>query len=191
MNEVTHDRGVNAVLMKSWLLERFGAEGLAKVGEKLSPQAAEMLQKPVPGDWYPIQLVSEIYNAIFEEYDSSHPGILTDYGRFAADRSVKGFLRYLARLMTMESLIKRMSAFWKQYHKGGGISAGEFCEDGDLKTTLITVAGFKLGVPGCQAIKGYIEGLIPLAKVKDVEVVEKSCIYRGDGSCTWLASWRQ
>jgi predicted hydrocarbon binding protein len=189
MSKVTHERGINGVLIKNWLKERFGTQGLDAINHKLSPKASGMLQDPVMSDWYPAELVAEIFKAIEYEYKDRYPDILVEYGRYAADKSVKGFLRYLARLITIETLTKRMMAFWKQYHKGGSISAGEFAEAPGRKMTVVTVEGFEFGPPGCEVIQGYLEALIPFANVKDVKVKEKTCIYKGDLQCSWEVSW--
>ncbi|NLI97391.1 hypothetical protein GX441_01880 [bacterium] len=189
MSKVTHERGVNAVLVKNWLSDRFGSEGLEKILAKLGFDARAMISEPKASEWYPAALMEEVYKVIDEELGRRYPEILVDYGRYAADKSVKGFLRYLTRLINIEMLIKRMPAFWKQYHKGGNIDAGEVSDTPDRQSTIISVDGFELGPAGCQAIRGYIEGILPMANVRDVKVKEKSCIYKGDESCTWQASW--
>lgn len=189
MTKVTHERGINGVLIKNWLKERFGTQGLDIINGKLSTNASVMLLEPVMSDWYPAGLVAEIFTTIGNEYKDKYPDILVEYGRYAANQSVKGFLRYLARLITIETLTKRMMAFWKQYHKGGSISAGAFSEAQGREKTLITVEGFELGSSGCEVIQGYLEALIPFANVKGVKVKENTCIYQGNSQCSWEVSW--
>lgn len=164
-------------------------EGLRNVMGKIGDRSRTMLEDPVLNEWYPVSLVKEVFETIHDLYDPNCPGILVEYGRFAAERSLKGFLRYLTRLLTIEQLTKRMAAFWKQYHQGGSINAGKVEKEGDLKIITVTVKGFNLGLPGCQVITGYLEGLIPMTKVTDVKVEEKTCVYRGDHACSWKVSW--
>ncbi len=158
---------------------------------RIGAESKAMLEDPVLNRWYPVSQVREVFDSIYNLYEKDHPGILIEYGRFAAERSLKGFLRYLARLLTIEQLTKRMGAFWKQYHQGGSISAGKVEEEGNSRTITVMVSGYDLGIPGCQVITGYLEGLIPMANVKDVKVTEKTCIHRGDRACSWEASWKK
>jgi predicted hydrocarbon binding protein len=191
LEDVTFERGINAFLLKNWLMERFGMDGLRNVMGKISTGARAMLEDPVLNKWYPVSEVREVFETIHNLYAEDNPGILVEYGRFAAERSLKGFLRYLARLLTIEQLTKRMGAFWKQYHQGGFISAGKVEEKGDSRTITVTVSGYSMGISGCRVITGYLEGLIPMANVRDVEVKEKTCIHRGDRTCSWEVRWKK
>jgi len=186
MKAIIREKGVNAFLIRLWLKENYGESGLANMIARLSQDSKEMLIAPVSSEWYPVVLLKETYSAMSDAYGTSK---LTEYGRFAAEHSLKGFLRYLTRFLSMQQLIKRMGAFWKQYHKGGGISAGEVYLNGDRKEVTVTVRARELGKAGCDVIQGYLEGLIPLTKVTDPRIQKQTCIHKGDEVCTWLVSW--
>jgi hypothetical protein len=185
----THMRGVNAALIKKWLLQRFGEETLAQISAKISPEARKMLETPVPNEWYPAPLTREIYKVLDEELSPQHPDALFDYGRFSAEQSISGFLRYLTRFVTVQQLIRRAQAFWKSYNKGGSIEAGAVTEENGRKKSVVTIRGSGVGASGCKVLQGYLEVLIAKTGVRDLKVEKKTCIYKGDEACSWEVSW--
>ncbi len=188
-NIVTHDRGVTAGLVKSWLKLRFGEERLKTVLGKLSPDARDMLENTSSNHWYPISLMKELYSVIYKEFEAEDPKALRDHGRFAAERSATGLLRYLMKFIDMDTIIKRMNTFWKHYHKGGEIVAGELVEQSGRKRRLISIHGYDPGEPGCLIQEGYFEAIAERAGAKRIEVKKKSCIHHGDSCCSWELSW--
>jgi len=188
-NLQTKDRGVTPRYIRMWIVERFGQEGLARVLARLSPDAKDMLTKPVPHEWYSVELSRELYEALDAEFTPRNPDALPAVGRFVARRSVKGFLRYLVRLVSVEKIIERISAIWHRYHDGGKIEAGEISEREGRKQGLLTVTDYDAGKEWCTIMAGYIEGMVVSAGARDVTVEKKACIHRGDEVCSWLVSW--
>jgi len=183
------EHGVNLVLVSMWLKERSGEEGFNEIKNKLSPKTCEDIENPSPGEWYPVSCMREIFDAVAAEFCPRYPDALVDYGRFAAEKSVKGFLRYLTRFLSMNQLIKRMGAFWKQYHKGGSLTAGEVTEENGRRKVLVTVQSSELGTNACQVIHGYLHGVIPLTNVSNIKIEKLTCVHKGNDSCSWLVSW--
>lgn len=148
-----------------------------------------MLSEPVPADWYPVHLMKEVYQAVDDEFTSDDPDSLIKMGRFVAEASIKGFLRYLARLLTVEQLIKRVGRFWKHYHKGGSIEAEEYKDEQGRKKGVVRIYGYPGGEAGCKAIQGYIEAILAIAGARELRVEKKTCIHKGDDYCSWDISW--
>jgi predicted hydrocarbon binding protein len=186
---VTHEKGIIPFLIKSWLMDRFGVDGLEKVMKRLSPQASELLNNYSLSQWYPVELIREMYEAIEDEFSERYPDILKDHGKYGAQRSVQGVLRYLARLLNINSLVQRMGAFWRQYHKGGSIKGSRVVQEGDRKNIVVTVRGYDLGPPGCKVVEGYLVGIVSLAGARNLNVDKQTCIHEGAEACSWLVSW--
>ncbi len=186
----THIRGVNAALAKKWLLERFGEETFSKICEKISPEACQMLRDPDPNEWYVVSLTREVYEAIDQELGRANPLVLEEFGRFEVEQSVKGFLRYLARFLTVQQLFNRAKAFWKSFNRGGGIDTGPVIEEGDRKKSTVFIRGSRIGSSGCRVLEGYIEHLIARTGVHDIKVAKKACVNKGDNVCSWEVSWK-
>jgi predicted hydrocarbon binding protein len=186
----THIRGVNAVLAKKWLLECFGEETYKTICDRISPDARQMLQDPDPNEWYEVSLTKEVYDAMDRELGRENPLALEEFGRFEVEQSVKGFLRYLARFLTVQQLFNRAKAFWKSFNRGGGIDTGPVIEEADRKKSTVFIRGSKIGSAGCKVLDGYIEHLIAQTGVQDIKVEKKACVNKGDKVCSWEVSWK-
>lgn len=189
VTEVTHERGVNAGLIKAWLEIKQGEGALDAIAARISPDARGMLTNPATNRWYPVALIREIYQAVHDEFAADDPRVLVDYGRFAADRSATGLLRYLMKLIDMDKIIKRMGTFWKHYHKGGKITAGELVEVDGRKKRVVTIHGYDATPPGCLIQEGYFESISVRAGARNVRIEKKECIHKGDEACSWEVSW--
>ncbi|NLI97399.1 hypothetical protein GX441_01920 [bacterium] len=188
-SEVTHDSGINAALMKKWIITRFGEGKLESILSELSAEAGTMLEKPSPNEWYPAHLLTEIYLVAHKQLGKDNPRILLEYGRFAAEESTSSLLRYLVRFISMDTAINRMRAFWKHYHKGGEIKAKEMDEIAGRKRRLISISGYFPGEPGCQVQEGYFLYIAEKTGVSKPRVEKKTCVYHGDSCCSWEVSW--
>ncbi|MBN2378736.1 hypothetical protein JXM67_02905 [candidate division WOR-3 bacterium] len=190
MEEIsTYIRGVNSVLLKKWLSERFGEETLNEICAVISPEAGEMLRNPDPNEWYPVSLTKEAYEAIDRKLTPKYPQALQDFGRFEVEQSVKGFLRYLARFLTVQQLFKRAKAFWKSYNRGGFIETDPVIEEEGRKKSKVFIHGSRIGPAGCKVLSGFIELLVAQTGVHDIKVEKKTCIHKGDKVCSWEVSW--
>ena len=187
----THDRGVTPVFVKSWLEERHQRSDIEKIHKKLSPEAYNMITSPVGSTWYPLELIREIFNAIFDVLGEKDPRVLADYGYYAAERSITVFLRFLMKLIDTDKMVKRIGAFWKFYHNGGKMTAGELIQKSGHKERIISCYGYDAGEPFCLVFEGYARALTERAGGKNVLITKKNCIYKGDDCCSWLVSWTE
>ncbi|NLI97396.1 hypothetical protein GX441_01905 [bacterium] len=186
---VTHEKGVELFEIKAWLDKRYTPSDMEKISAKLSPEARNILLAPVGNEWYPIELVREIYNTIHEVLKDKDPRALVDYGRFSAEESTSGLLKFLMKFIDMDAVIKRMKAFWKHYHKGGKITSSELLEEKGRKKRIISFHGYDAGEPACLAPEGYLAVIGQRAGGKNVKVVKRECIHKGDDMCSWEVSW--
>ncbi|MBN2378737.1 hypothetical protein JXM67_02910 [candidate division WOR-3 bacterium] len=185
---VTHEKGVEAVLIKSWL-EQYYSSDMEEIIDKLSPDARDMITSPAANQWYPLELMKEVYTVIYEVTKEKDPKAIVDYGRFSAERSASGLLRFLMKFIDMNKLIERMKAFWKHYHKGGKITASELVEEAGRKKRIVAYHGYDAGQAACLAPLGYLKAIAERAGAKNVKVLEKTCIHKGDKVCSWEVSW--
>ncbi|MBN2378738.1 hypothetical protein JXM67_02915 [candidate division WOR-3 bacterium] len=185
----THDKGITPVRIKSWLEECYKQSDIEKIHKKLSPEAYKMLTSPVGNNWYPVELTREVYNTVTDVLGKRNPRVLIDYGYYSAQHSITGVLRFLMKLVDTNKIAKRMGAFWKFYHNGGKTTAGEVVEEGGRKKRTISYYGYDAGRYGCLVFEGYARALTEKAGGKNVTIVKKKCIYKGDDCCSWEVSW--
>ncbi len=186
---VTHDKGVEVFQIRDWLKQRASPEEMERIQEKLSPAAREMFSSPVVSEWYPVELIGELYTAIYDVFKDKDPRALVDYGRFSAEQSSSGLLKFLMKFIDMDTVIKRMKAFWKHYHKGGKITASDLAEEAGRKKRIIYFHGYDAGEAACLSPEGYLTVIAQRSGAKNVTVAKMGCIHKGDGVCSWEVSW--
>lgn len=172
-----------------WLLDRFGEDGLKRVLARLSPGAKAVLEKPVPHEWYPVALSREIYEKVEAEFIKENPDTFISLGSFIAEHSVKGFLMYMIRLISVETAITRLQAIWNRYHKGGTAKANVTRTEGKKKEGLLTVENYDAGEQWCKMMDGYTRTFLESIGAKNVSCKKRFCIHHGDDVCSWEVSW--
>jgi hypothetical protein len=187
---MNYNKGVFPASIRFWLNERFGEEGVSRVSANLSQEARKMFDNPESKEWYPEYLVKELYEVIDKEFGNTHPDAFKDYGSFNAERDAGGFLRYLMRFITMQVLLKRLGAFWKQYNRGAKIEMGPISTARGKKEVVLSVQDYDLGAKGCIVLEEYFKVLCGKTGAQDVQVVKNSCIHKGDDCCSWKLSWK-
>ncbi len=179
------DRGILPRYMKSWLIEKYGEDGLSKITKVLTPDAREMLLNSVPHEWYSSALIEEVYSVIQREFSADDPDVLISLGYFVGERSVKGFLSFLFRLASLETGLRRIKPLWEKFHKGG-IASGELIErNGKQIRGLFKVEGARPGECSCKVINGILKYMIAATGATQVNVEKKTCIYKDDSFCSW------
>lgn len=190
MNDITEERGINATLIRQYVKERFGADGVHRVAKRLSDGSRGMFLNTENSRWYPVELMREIYFAVDAEFAQEDPELFFKLGRYGAEESIKGFLRFLTRnLFSVEQLLKRTNAFWKSYHRGGEIRAGHVVKIGHRRMLEVITDGFNLTPQACQELEGWMESLTRLTGVTNIAVLKKTCVHKGDSVCSWEVSW--
>ncbi len=186
---VTHDKGVEVFQIKTWLEQRSSPLEVEKVYQRLGPEARDMFASPAANQWYPVELIRELYTAIFDVFKDKDPRMLVDYGRFSAEQSSSGLLKFLMRFIDMDTVIKRMKTFWKHYHQGGKITASELVEEEGRKKRIISFHGYDAGEAACLSPEGFLTVIAQRSGAKNVVVTKKACIHKGDDCCSWEVSW--
>ncbi|MBD3286643.1 hypothetical protein GF359_08645 [candidate division WOR-3 bacterium] len=189
--ERARDRGIFPRYTRLWLLERFGREGLNRVLNRISPQARAMLEKPVPQNWYPAEYMAEIYEAIEAEPESGGQKLLHDLGAFMAKRSMSGFLKYMVRLASVKQVINRLERIWLRYHDRGNAKGSITGKKGERYLGILSIEGYDAGPLWCKLMEGFIKAFLTQTGVRRVKTVEKTCLHKGDESCSWEISWKE
>jgi len=183
------EKGITSVFFRKYLINTVGQEPFRRLLEKLSLQARDMIEAPDPNRWYPVTLMRELYDTVYDVFGKEYPEILFNMGRFVSDESARGFLRYLTRLFSVTTLINRIGAFWKHYHRGGGIEAGESGRIDEKKQGFVTVYGYPTGQHGRTAMQGYIEAILERAGARSLKIERNPEKDNSDDTFSWLLSW--
>jgi hypothetical protein len=189
--KISQDRGIHARYTLMWVKERFGEDGVDRVAKTLTPRTRKMFLKPVPHEWYDAMMMGELFEAIGAEFTPDLPDALLELGRFIARRSIKGFLQYFVRVISVKTTIARSNAIWRRYHDSGSVET-TMLEDGpDPKKGLFIVRGYKTVPAWCTVHQGYIEGFLPYTNACNISVEKQNCVHKGDEYCSWMISWNE
>jgi predicted hydrocarbon binding protein len=185
------DRGIIAYDIVLWLKEKYGKEMLDKVIQRLSLEAAKMLSDPKTGDWYPVELMREVYDVLDEMFSKKEPRALESLGRFMADHGLRGFMRLAVSIMSVKTIVWRIGTLWSYYHEGGRADVPVIKDEGAHKEGVMTISGYDAGQGWCKLMGGYISFVVEATGAKDIKVEKKACISKGDPFCSWLVSWQE
>ncbi len=184
-----HDRGVIAYDIRLWISEQYGEASLAKVLDRLGPEAKLMLSSPLSNEWYPVELVREVYDVIDEIFTPGDPDALVSLGRLMAKHGIRGIIKLLVSLISVKTVIWRIDTLWNYFHKGGSVEVPIVREEGRHREGLLVVKDYDAGPGWCRLMIGYIETLIAATGAKNVAAQIQSCIHKGDEDCSWLVNW--
>lgn len=185
------DRGIIAYDIVLWLKEKYGGEMVGKIIERLSPEAAKMLSDPKPGDWYPVELMREVYDVLDEMFSEKEPRALESLGRFMADHGLRGFMRLVVSIISVKTIVWRISTLWNYYHEGGRAEVPVIKDEGAHKEGVMTISGYNAGQGWCKVMDGYISFIVEATGAKDIRVEKQTCLSKGDRVCSWLVSWQE
>lgn len=158
---------------------------------RLRPEAAAVLAHPVPHEWYPVDYLRAMYEAVESEFGTNHPEVMMSLGAFMAEASVTGFLKYMVRLISVETAINRLNAIWGRYHNDGTAKGRIISVEGNKKKGILTVEDYDGGELWCKLMDGFIRVFVAATGAKNVDSEKQTCIHKGEKNCSWLVSWEE
>ena len=136
-------------------------------------------------DLFPVAAVNRFTAAAAQEKGLPAETFARRAGRFAAEFSIKGAMRYLAALLTPAALLGRAGRLWSTIYSRGELVV----ETNEPTHTVIVLRNFPSEDVGCARITGWMEKLLEMSRVKNVHVRHIECAARGASACRWDARW--
>ncbi len=121
--------------------------------DKLSPELQKQIEIGIlMAAWYPFDYYAQLHRVIDQVMGTGDSKLLLDVGKYSAELAVQGVTKIFFKLGSVEFIIKRAAAVWRQ-HYTSGIMVPEFTEpkkvifyirefEEDSKEMMITVAGW-------------------------------------------------
>ncbi len=69
--------------------------------------------------WYPFEYYKELHRAIAQVMGKGDMKILAEVGRYSAEYAIKGVTRIFFKVGSVEFIIKRAAAVWRQHYNSG------------------------------------------------------------------------
>ncbi len=111
-------RGYILAATHGFLLHKAGETKGAEITAGLSPELKETLATVKPAGWYPVELFGELNRALVDNLsdgsEDSAREVLLECGRYMGREASNTFLRLLMKVMTPNTLAKKLPDFWKR-----------------------------------------------------------------------------
>lgn len=108
-------------------------------------------------------------------------------GRLSAQIDLQGIYEEQIRAGDPAVSLKRFETLWKLHHDSGEIEVTIECPG----RARVDLSGYALvSSDFCKSISGHIWGTLNQSGAEDILVSKSLCRARGDGVCSWQATWR-
>jgi hypothetical protein len=180
-------KGTYFVALKAFVVGRFGQPGWADLLARLSPEEREKVDAAHTMSWYDMALRLRATHALQETVGPAAPGVLTDFGRFEAERDLSTTQRLFLRLASPAYAMEKAGQYWRRFYDWGELKV---TREGKGKGTAEI-----LGMPFsdavyCTQFNAYMCRVFEMVGAKDVKATHIACRGRGDKTCLFEGSWR-
>jgi len=110
--------GSKIFLRRDFVRERFGGASWEAVLARVSEEDRRQIAATEPGAWYDVRLVERLHQALTDHLKADEP-LLTELGRFDADRELSTVYRWFVRLLRPSFAIRHMNLYWRRTHDTG------------------------------------------------------------------------
>ena len=173
--------GAKIFIRRDFVRERFGVPAWEAVLARISEEDRRQIAATEPGAWYDVHLVERLHQAIADQLKADD-ALLTELGRFDADRELSTVYRWFVRLLRPSFAIRHMNLYWRRTHDTGTWRSS-------LTGTEITAELRDWAVVNrawCITLMGYLGRALELfgGKLGPIEHTEcraeghEACIYR-------------
>jgi len=169
--------------------ETFGPESLDYWREQLPEESRRIFLREIDANaWYPLQegLVTPA-ERVLELFYGGNEAMARVLGYHNAEKAVRGFMKFLARLASPGALLRRANGIIRTYYRP--------CHS-EVTLNEKKRAGFRITeFPEMSAlveyrIQGWIEKALELSGARNPRVEIVSSLAGGDEYCEFMASWQ-
>jgi predicted hydrocarbon binding protein len=174
-----------------YFARHFGAAGLARVVEALSPEHAELVRGGLlVSDWYPLSLNEDLLacgerllgkrdGSLCEQIGraSGRKGLSTVHGAFASKVDAREI---------GPKMVRSTATLWRVHYDQGSFTT-IVLDDSSIESVL---EGIEVKEPWiCHVLTGYVAAHIEVLGGKNVSVTHVHCRSRRARECKWIARW--
>ncbi len=184
--EEAKTKGVAFANVRSFALERFGADGWEAVLQPLAPADREALLGFVPVGWYSLPLYARLIRTLDEVHGYGDLALVVQLGRFEAERDLTTIHRMFLRLANPAYAVEKLGEYWRRFHDTG---------DWDLtRENESHVTGYLdnwgcVDNALCRELVGYMGRMLELVGAKNVILEHPRCRALGADRCFFRCRW--
>jgi len=180
-------KGSFFVAMKQFVLERFGAEHWARVMETLPEEERAQIEAATSISWVDVEVRVHALHALQNVLNSRDPNLLTNMGRFEAEKDLSTTQRLFLRLANPGYAMQKAGQYWRRFHDWGGLEVERLSRQEARASVVDSVVADKLW---CIQFQAYMGRVFELVGAREVRMEHVKCRARGDDRCVFEGSWK-
>jgi len=178
-------KGVSLVHLRDYLVSHHGEEGLHQVLQALSPESAQVLNRPFATDWYPLKTMVAIERAIIDQFHGGDPREAYRFGQYDLERAVSRIYRIIFPLLDPTFLVKKSARLFQSMISQGRVRI----EQPNPRHLYVYLEELDpLDEVYCNDWRGSLIGMFKACGV-DCEVRHDECRLRGAPHCRYQVTW--
>ncbi len=179
-------RGLMLKGYTNFILKEKGKEGLKRLEDAMAELGYPIKHREIKAtNFYPVGLDSLLLLLIKKlfNYDDKK---FQEIGKFQAKSPliIRLFVKYF---VSLEKAVKAAPQMWRKYFTVGDMKLVDFNEE--KKHVILRLENFRLNLPHCQLIIGFISALLKVIVGSKVICEETKCTFRGDEYHEFLLKW--
>lgn len=178
-------KGVAFANRYEYLVSTHGEDGLRRVMGRLSPEDAKVLHLPNASEWYPLETMLRVDQAIVEELLGGDVEKMVDVGAFSWRQNLNVTYRFLFRILSAETVVAQAPSAFRRMLDTGTAAVERL----GPKDVVVRYEGFHPVKPTyCRVLRGSLLGILDACRVKGT-VADHGCVFRGDPCCSFRVRW--
>lgn len=179
-------KGVSYVHARMFVEHRFGADGWAAVLARLPLRDREEVESVIPVGWYDLGVYARLIRAVDEVHGTGDLALLSQVGRFQAERDFTTIQRMFFRLANPAFAVEKTADYWRRFHDSGTWNVQRVSDaevTGELRDWGVVDRAL------CRELTAYMGRVLELVGAKHVIMEHTRCRALGDAQCSYRARW--
>lgn len=178
-------RGITAKVLREFILQEHGEEGLERLVEQLPPEQRKHLNSPYTLQWTEIEFSVGVIEAIARAFGRNPQEIARQVGAFSAGNTIGTFYRFLLSTAAPATIVEKFPSLWKTYSNTGEVA--ECQVEGNRGALVLT--GFTDAGLSCHTLCGFVQKALEMAGARNVQVNHTECAAHGGAKCRFQMTW--
>ena len=163
-----------------------GADGLARVKERLAPVDRAALEGVLSSSWYPFELGRKLDQAIVDELGGGRTDFFLRLGAASAERNLTGVHRGFLLRGDPHRFLAQAPQIYSFYYDRGHRT---YEATGDAEGVLTTHEAETYSSADCLTVIGWYVKALEMCGATGVRMLEEECRAQGARVCRYRVSW--
>jgi DNA-binding NarL/FixJ family response regulator len=179
--------GVGIDNLRSFVFDRYRAEGWASFVAGLSPSDGAIASTAVCSEWYDLAVLARLRRGLDARFGAGDLGLCEELGRYEAERDLgSGIMRFFFQFLSPERAVRGIDRYWRRFHDSGSWASNE-PRRGEIVARLEGWAVVDEAL--CRNLVGYFGRTLEIIGNRSSAVQHRACRAQGASSCEFVWGW--